>query len=169
MNRKTLTLELSAWKKPSSWLIQPGPAPCQTACAALLCIQQLLNCLVFSLHFSGSSGKCAELATVPEVLCFHVCRQHAHRYMQILLSLVMHSRRRFGCFTNHTISSLLLTLIMFSLPHTHAYIQVSATCSYGFSLVWIKASSTSFNRFAQMEGLRGEITLVRRGFSALSM
>lgn len=80
------------------------------------------------------------------------------------------SRGRFGCFTNHTISSLLLlTLLMFSLPHTHAHIQVSATCSYGFSLVWIKASSTSFNRFAQMEGLRGEIMLVRRGFSALSM
>ena len=36
--------------------------------------------------------------------------------------------------------------------------------SNGFSLVWIKASSTSFNRFAQMEGLGGETMLVNEGF-----
>lgn len=41
--------------------------------------------------------------------------------------------------------------------------------STGFSLLWIKASSTSFNRFAQMESLRGETVLVSGGISELSM
>lgn len=36
--------------------------------------------------------------------------------------------------------------------------------STGFTLVWIKASSTSFNRFAQTEGLGGEAMLVNGDF-----
>lgn len=169
-NRKMFTLELFVWKKPSSCLTQPGPVlakqPVQLSCA--------YSSLMFTLHFIGST-------VLQET--YRTC----HRAWSVLFSCVQTtwpqvkanivfsyalptSRGRSGCFTNHTISSLLLlTLLTFSLPHTHAYVQVSATCSDGFSLVWIKASSTSFNRFAQMEGLRGEIMLVRRGFSALSM
>lgn len=115
--------------------------------------------------------KCIAFVTETKALYFHMCRQqHGHRHKEIACLKLTFQFLEEVLDVSQIMQLYLSIFWPSSLPtHIHAYIHMSAICSNGFSLVWIKASSTSFNRFTQMEGLGGEIMFIRRGFSALSM